>query len=318
MTLPELHTQVRTQFEAVAAQTLDNFLPQEIDLYINRAIREFIGKMRPMLLQPRESGQSREALENLRDIVYTHSYATGDFTDIAEMKIGYSLPLSNLSPTYEYFISGRLNTDQDTYTAETTTIRDFYEHLETKHNVPLFRRPKVVERGDNLLIALPDPDESPNTLELTYLGEFSRVDIKLVAEYQVSDNNESNTASIVIEGVYYDISKQVDGNGDFDAQATVDNFISTHSSDIKARHSISTVDAGDTIKFVTANEKIVESDFELDANSAEVSLIKTFTSRPDIPLPTTTHQEIANLTVGLMKRDLPQAQGPPQQSGEES
>lgn len=310
MTLPELHTQIRTQFEAVAAQTLDNFLPQEIDLYINRGIREFIGQHRPALLPPRESAQTREALENLRDVVYSHSYTSAKFDDISEMEGAWSLPIPDLDPTYEYFISGRLNTDQDTYNVETTTIRDFYEHLETRHNTPLFRRPKIIERGEKFLIALPDPDETPNTLEMTYLGEFTRVDIKLVVEYTVSAGGGNDTSSIEIEGVSYDIPAQ----GSFDAQATVDNFISTHKSDIYSNHGVNTVDKGDTIAFVTFNDDITENDFGLNASSGTVALVQdTTTSRSSIPLPTTTHQEIANLTVGLMKRDLPQAQEPQRQ-----
>lgn len=308
MILPEIHTQIRVKFEAIAAQTLDNFLPQEIDLYLNEAIREFIGQHRPLIIQPRESAQTREGLENLRTLLQSHTYATGDFVDETALNGGWSLPISDLDPTYEYFISGRLSTDQDVYNVETTTIRDFYEHLETRHNIPHFRRAKVVERGTDFLLALPDPDETPETLQVTYLGEFVPVDIKLVVEYTVSDGTGSNTASIDIEGIGYDIPWNTD------AQTTVDDFISTHKSDIRSRHDIVAEDYGDRIRFTTFNPDILESDFGITSSNADTALTQsTLTQRPEIPLPTTTHQELVDLTVNLMKQDLPQAQADRQQ-----
>jgi len=303
MTLPEIHTQIRVKFEAIAARTLDNFLPQEIDLYLNEAIREFIGQHRPLIIQMQETPQTREGLENLRTLLESYSYSSADFTDEAALNGGWSVPIADLDPDYEYFISGRLSTDQDVYNVETTTIRDFYEHLETRHNIPHFRRAKIVERGNDFLLALPDPDETPESLQVTYLGEFVSVDIKLVVEYTVSDGSGQNTASIDIEGVSYDIPWNTD------AQTTVDDFISNHKSDIRSRHDVVAEDYGDKIRFTTFNADVLESEFGITANSADVALTQdTLTSRPEIPLPTTTHQELVDLTANLMKQDLPQAQ----------
>lgn len=308
MTLPEIHTQIRVKFEAIAAQTLDNFLPQEIDLYLNEAIREFIGQHRPLIIQMQETPQTREGLENLRTLLESYSYPSADFTDEAALNGGWSVPIADLSPDYEYFISGRLSTDKDVYNVETTTIRDFYEHLETRHNIPHFRRAKIVERGSDFLLALPDPDETPETLQVTYLGEFVSVDIKLAVEYIVSSNTGSNTASIDIQGIGYDIPYNSN------AQTTVDDFISNHKSDIASRHDIVAEDYGDTIRLTTFNEDLVESDFGYTASSADVSLSQsTVTTRTEISLPTTTHQELVDLTANLMRQDLPQAQADRQQ-----
>jgi len=301
MTLPEIHTQIRVQFEAVAAQTLDNFLPQEIDLYLNRAIREFIDQFRPLLLQPQESGQSREASENLRTLLNKGTYEGPDFSSETSLEGGWFVPINDLTPTYEYFVTGRLSTDQDVYNVETTTPRDLYRHLETRHNIPHFRDAKLVERGSDFLLALPDPDETPESLEITYLGEFDRVDIKLVIEYTVSNGSGNNTASIDIEGVSYDIP----WNGD--PGSTIDSFISSHKSDISSRHSIVVEDIGNTIRLTTFNQNITEPSFKFSSSGTSLSKDVT-TSRPEIPLPTTTHQELVNLTVNLMKQDLPQAQ----------
>lgn len=308
MTLPEIHTNIRVKFEAIAAQTLDNFLPQEIDLYLNEGIREFIGQHRPLIIQMQETPQTREGLENLRTLLNDYSYDSSDFTDESALKGGWSLPIADLDPRYEYFISGRVSTDQDVYNVETTTMRDFYEHLETKHNIPHFRRAKIVERGKNFLLALPDPDETPEALQITYLGEFTSVDIKLVVEYTVSTGSGQNTGSIDIEGISYDIPWNTD------AQTTVDDFISTHKSDIRSRHDVVAEDYDDKIRFTTFNPDILESEFGLTLDSADVALTQdTLTSRPEIPLPTTTHQELVDITVNLMKRDLPQAKAEQQQ-----
>lgn len=305
MTLSEIHNQIRIQFEALAAQTLDNFLPQEIDLYINKAIREYIEKNRPVLLQDEEPSRSAEAVEKvLRTLLFSHLYSEGDFSSMSVANGGFKLPLSDPAPEYEYFITGRLETDKDIYNAETVSVKNFYEHLETRHNLPLFRRPKVVGRGNELLVSIPDPDESPTGLEMTYLGKFSRVDIELNIEYEFSSSGNTGDSEIIIEGVSYPISF------DTDASTTVDSFLSTHKADIRARHDVIAQDLGSSVGMKTFNSDISESDFDYDASGSVSFIQSTVTSRPDLPLPPVSHQDIVNLTVRLMRRDLPQAQNP--------
>lgn len=303
MTYPEAHIEVRVKFEAVASQTIDSFLSQEIDLYFNRAIRKFIDDRRPIVLSPRESSQSREATENLRTVLYNHTYSSSALTGVPEMKGGWSVPIANLDPVYEYFIAGRLSTDKDTYSVETTVMRDFYEHLETRHNIPHFRRAKVVERGNKFLLATPDPDETPESLELTYIGEFSRVSSKLAVEYQVSDGSGSQTATIDIQGVSYDMPWNTD------AETTIDDFMTNHKDTIVNRHNVIAKDLTDRILFTTYDPNVLESEFGKDDNSGSTVMIQsTTTPRPSIDLPITVHHELVDLTVNLMRSDLPQTQ----------
>lgn len=289
MNIEEIHNQIRVQFEALAAQTLDNFLPQEIDLYINKAVREYIEQNRPVLLQDEQPNRRAEAVEKmLRTLIYSHIYDDTDFSDMSTPYGGYSVPLGDTDPNYEYFVTGRLETDKNVYNAETVSVKAFYEHLQTRHNLPLFRRPKVVGRGNELLVSVPDPDEAPVGLEMTYLGGFKRVDIEMVLEYDFSGSG----STVIIEGVEYPATSPSD-------------FLTTHKQDVRSRHDVMSEELStDVLRLTTYNSGVKEEDFGGDVS------VSTTTSRTEIPLPVVSHQDLINLTVRLMRRDLPQVESP--------
>jgi hypothetical protein len=78
----------------VAAQTLDNFLAEELDYYINRAIRQFVNKNRPIIREERSNAQAEEAHDNLRTLIGVHHFDQIDISSLTDVERGHKMDLS--------------------------------------------------------------------------------------------------------------------------------------------------------------------------------------------------------------------------------
>lgn len=302
MTIAEMHRGVRTQFEQVASHTLDNFLPQEMDYYLNRSTRTYVDKQRALLLSPREQVQSREANENLRTLISNDTVADTDISSISNYGPGANkVDVSALSDPYSYFLKGRLKTDNDEYlTLRKVSLEEWHEHAPTKHNVPIFRRPVLYEQGSELWILLPNETGAITDLMLTYLTDPAVLNSEVQVTATVADSGGSGTGSISISGTAYDVV------WDTDLSTTLQNFIDNNASTIWQTHQVRVErgQAGELV-FTSAAFFITPSSFTSSDGQASISL-NTTNDRVDSDLPLHVHQDLVDLTVNLLRRDLPQ------------
>jgi len=304
MTVRKLHRGVRTQFQSVAAQTLDNFLAEELDYYINRAIRKFVNKNRPIIREERSNAQAEEAHDNLRTLIGVHHFDQIDITSLTDVGRGHKMDLS-LIPDYEYFIAGRLIGDDYTANCRKMTTDSFLEHAQTTYNKPHFRRPPVTEKDGYLwIVQAADMEQDPEGFMLTYLKTFQPVSSELSVEIEVGSGTGTNDPDILIQNIPYTVA------WDTTAAQTVDGFIDGKGQKVYNETGLVVGKSSpDTILLSGYNSHLSKSDIGVDVpTDPSATLNKTVGREPQtLDLPEETHQRIIDMTVMLLKRDLPQA-----------
>lgn len=300
MTIADMHRGVRTQFEHVAAHTLDNFLPGELDYYLNRAIESFVDRQRALLLSPKERVESREANENLRTLIVSERLTS--LAKIPNYGLGaVSLSLSALGEPYAYFLKARVKDDEDDlYSARKVSLEEWHEHAPTKHNVPIYREPVLFERGDEIWLNMPHGAGEPEELILTYL----RPPVDVSSELQITLTAQENT-SATSDGKLHISGREYPAPWNTNLSTTLDDFIESHAGEIWGTHETRVERQGaSTIVLSTSAFYVTPSAFATTDGRVEFSISGTV-RRVDSDLPETTHQNIVDRTVQILRSDLP-------------
>jgi len=301
MTIAEMHRGVRTQFEQVAAQTLDNFLPGELDYYINRAIESYVDRQRALLLSPKEQVKSREANENLRTLIETESLTSlANLPDFGDGTV--SLSLSVLGSTYAYFLKGRVKDDENQfYNARKVSLEEWHEHAPTKHNVPIFREPVIFERGDEIWLAMPNDAGDPSELILTYL----RPPVDVSSELQITLTVQENS-SATSDGKLHISGQEYPAPWNTNLSTTLDDFVESHANGIWTNHEVRLEREGTNKLLLTTSAFYVTASSLATTDGRVEFTISNSDGRVDSDLPETTHQDLVNHTVQILRSDLPQ------------
>jgi len=303
MTVEELHRGVRTQFQSVAAQTLDNFLAEELDHYINRAARSFILKNRPVIREERSNAQAEEAHDNLRTLIGVHQFGQSEINSLSGVGRGHTMDLS-LASGYEYFIAGRLIGDSYTANCRKMTTDAFFEHTQTTYNSPHFRRPPVTEKSGELwVIRAADMTGDPTKFILTYLRTFRPISSEMTVEIDVGNASGTSDPSIVIDGNSYAVV------WDTSAEKTAEKFVADKGQAAYNETGIVAESSSGRVLLSGYNSPLSPSDIKTDVpTDPSATLSKAVTKETQtLDLPEETHQRIIDGTVRLLKRDLPQA-----------
>jgi hypothetical protein len=111
MTIEELHASVLLKIDRDNDFLRENFVPGEIDDFINDAVDEFIDEQRSLIRSYRYSEQGMEAQENLQTIITRESTSTVNPTSVLG-KDGWEVDLSEFSD-FDYFIGGTASLNGD-------------------------------------------------------------------------------------------------------------------------------------------------------------------------------------------------------------
>jgi len=111
MTIEELHASVLLKVDRDNDFLRENFVPGEIDDFINDAVDEFIDEQRSLIRSYRYSERGMEAQENLQTIITRESTTTINPTSVLG-KEGWEVDLSEFSD-FDYFIGGTASINSD-------------------------------------------------------------------------------------------------------------------------------------------------------------------------------------------------------------
>jgi len=304
MTVSEIHKGVRTQFQSVSSQTLDNFLPEEIDYYVNRAVRRIVNSQRTHIRHDREGDErAEEAQDNLRTLVETHIATSSDISTLNSIGRGYTVDLSSGASDYEYFLHGHIIGSDYQANCRFTTYPKFHEHVPTTENDAIFREPPAIEKEGEIWFILSKEMGQPQEFTMAYLRPPKRMDSSFEYTIEVLSDTGSNDPSIEIDGNSYTVV------WDTDVPTTVQKFVDEKGPQVRQDTGLVTSEGIGEIVFTGYNSHLSGNEINEVNPSDPIATLTTGSSTPtqNIDLPEHTHQMVIDQTVQLLRSDLPQA-----------
>lgn len=147
MNTSQLHIGVNLGLQKIASNINDEFLPQEIDYFLNEAVKDYIKMQFSSMKSQDRNIESQFVNENIRTLLST--------VNIANIELVTYLPNSikgNLPADYLYFIFSRIFSNskwKNCRKLEPKAIKDF---VETEFNSPLFREYPLMIENDKVII----------------------------------------------------------------------------------------------------------------------------------------------------------------------
>lgn len=174
LNIQEMHRAVRLGVQQVDANFLDGFLPEEIDMYINRSISEYI-KLQQGLLKSDNPNQFEIASENLRTLIRHQSYTS--FTDSSRIPMARKVSIPS-SPVYDFFIHGHVVYNNEVRNCQWLTYARLSHFLATQNNpVPWYEEVPILLYDNEIHIMRERESDTISKFDFVYLREFVPVSL---------------------------------------------------------------------------------------------------------------------------------------------
>ena len=179
MNIKQLHIGVNLGVQKIASHQRDDFMPQEIDFYLNNAVNDFITEQYSYLKQEKRDTGGQFVNENLRTLIktaiinYKESPPPGDETNATS---GSYYPNSIVGPVpqdYLYYVFGIMRVNDELHNLRYIQPKGIKPFLATADNSPIFREfPLFISDRDFSIIcdSLVEPDDC-NNITITYISK---------------------------------------------------------------------------------------------------------------------------------------------------
>lgn len=163
MTIQEMHIALDLYVNKVAANVLDDFLPEEKDFYLNQATQEYIKAQHSMLKGETRSVQQEYVQENLRTLLKTEALALTTFSPVS------GTWQATLPSDYLYYVYCSVRFSEVEKNARLVSFPELKRFSQTKTNKAIYREiPAALH--NTLIIVMPDyTDTTPSTLAFTWV-----------------------------------------------------------------------------------------------------------------------------------------------------
>lgn len=170
MNIEEMHIAVNMGVDVIASHINNDFQPQEIDYYLNKAIHKYIKEQYSIIKTQPSSIESQYATENLRTLINSELIESVDESNHPN---SYSVELPS---DYEYFIQAYAYNDEELgpKICKFINYSEFEEVLTTQSNEPYLRSLPVTLESNNLII-VSEEDKPIESVMITYLESPEKV-----------------------------------------------------------------------------------------------------------------------------------------------
>lgn len=174
MNATELHIGVNLGVQKVASNINDDFLPQEIDYYLNESVKDYIKQQYSSIKVENRNIESQYVNENLRTLIATAEISPVSVVDYLPNAVQGDIPSD-----YLYYIFSRTKNDSSWYNNRRLESKGIKNYIETESNSPIFREFPLLIEGDKLTVIGNATEEldTDTTLRLTYIKKPSKVDV---------------------------------------------------------------------------------------------------------------------------------------------
>jgi len=199
MTVSEMHTAFRLHLDKSSSLVgIPDFLPEEIDFWLNEAQDRFI-KQRMFGDNYMRTGleQNQKRIDDLRNLVILLLDGALTASDIAVNVKEYTLPINDGTSPYMFYISSTVykyttgSGHKFADDSETLQVKDIIQHERLKDylkdgiNDPYIRRPLVTFYGDKIAFIYGD-EFVPTTCDITYLKRPKKLVLSSPTGYQTT------------------------------------------------------------------------------------------------------------------------------------
>jgi hypothetical protein len=197
MTIDKMHASLLLHVDQDADFLRELLVPQEIDDFLNEAIRDFVNQQKRYLREELSVNQSSEAQENLHTLIASES-----ITNISSHPIFADVSTVNLSDLtdYDYFISGRADFSGEEKILKPVASAYIVDQEKTKYDSPFNKGiPSAIEET-TIMIRNPTGVSNPTEVQINYLQTPENVSL------------DSNTDSDLPEHTHRDIVRMAANN----------------------------------------------------------------------------------------------------------
>jgi len=173
MTTAQLHVGVNLGVQKVASNVRDDFLPQEMDYYLNESVNDYIKQQYSAIKAEDRNIEGQYVNENLRTLITTAELSNSSVVDYLPNTVE-----SNLPNDYLYYIFSRTKNDGHWFSNRRLEPKAIKDYVESESNSPQFREFPILIQNDKVLV-IGDAVNilSENTeLVLTYVKEPNEID----------------------------------------------------------------------------------------------------------------------------------------------
>jgi hypothetical protein len=200
MTVEEMHGSILLKIDKMGSYSTANLIPGEIDDFLNQAQRDFINQNRRYLREYSDIPQGVEGHEALRTLEKEEIITTVNST--SDLERGFQIAFSNLSESYDYYISGRVYFSTPDHWKTTRIVnKAFINDRSTTlyHESPVYSETPVYV-ADEELVGLYDveDEEIPSKFVVSYLKEPKNI-------FLDPDNSSNNVDCELPQDVHRDI-----------------------------------------------------------------------------------------------------------------
>jgi hypothetical protein len=154
MNIDQMHIGVHLGVQKVAANVLDDYLPEEVDYYLNNAITTFVRQQYSLIKNEDRSPEAQYVNENLRTIIATTVLSNYSVVDYWGNSVAAQLPTD-----YLYYLNSYTNVGGTIKAHRLLQPKGLKDYIQSKSNKPLFRElPTILE--NNRIIFVGDARDS--------------------------------------------------------------------------------------------------------------------------------------------------------------
>lgn len=211
-----MHRVIRLGLQQIDANAADGFQREEIDLYINETINDYVKAQFSALKRQDFTVMEEAVLENIRTLVVVETYPlVATESDSIPNALSVDLPESDPSPSpgdpsgqYYYFIHGHVTVDGKLRTLSLTSFYHLRAYLRTESNVPVFRRIPIVIKENTVHLLREKGDEVYSDLMIAYVREPLTVDYNAETSCDLPPHTHYEITDAVVRRMTRDIMQQ--------------------------------------------------------------------------------------------------------------
>lgn len=184
MDITQMHVAVNLGLQRIASHTYDDFLPQEIDYYLNETIQEYVREKQKILRDTMEESDAvKSTQEDLRTLLTSVMYRSdgaganeGTLQSSTIYPDSWKVDLGAL-PNDDFYLytSSRSQTPQGWKNNGLVSSKQFHMYSVTTSNSPYFRKLPCLLESNSLYVLRSVEDTEITDVLLSYLREPATV-----------------------------------------------------------------------------------------------------------------------------------------------